>query len=100
MSSTLWLTDTMSSCKDDDNCSVPGQLFTVNVYFPDTSAPACYEHVIDIVFNEGLIVLILKEECVYYRAKHVKKWTAVKEDLIKKDGLIKGTNGKWYKPED
>lgn len=73
MSNTLWLTNTISSCKDDTE-----QRFKVTVYFPNTLLEQ-YEHVIDIVFNDGVIVLVLEEGCVYYRAKHVKKWTAVKE---------------------
>lgn len=74
MSNTLWLTNTLSAGKDNTE----EQRFKVTVYFPD-SLNAYYEHVIDIVFNDGIIVLVLEDECVYYRAKHVKKWTAIKE---------------------
>ena len=73
MGNTLWLTNTMSAGKDGAE-----QRFKVTVYFPDTSCER-YEHVIDIVFNDGVIVLVCEDGCVYYRAKHVKKWTAVKE---------------------
>lgn len=73
MKDTLWLTTAMSACKDSTE-----QSFKVTVYFPDSSSEY-YDHVIDIVFNDGVIVLVLEEGCVYYRAKHVKKWTALKE---------------------
>ena len=72
MSNTLWMTNTLSAVKDQPTT------FKVTVYFPDTSCER-YEHVIDIVFNDGIIVLVREDGCVYYRAKHVKKWTAVKE---------------------
>ena len=74
MSNTLWLTNAMSSCKDDTE-----QRFKVTIYFPCESMPEKYDHVIDIAFNDGVIVLVLEDRCVYYRAKHVKKWTALKE---------------------
>lgn len=73
MSNTLWLTDTMRASKDDTELHFK---YEVDVYlFPD-SAWEHYENVIDIVFNDGIIVLVLEDGCVYYRAKHVKKWTA------------------------
>ena len=73
MSNTLWLTNAISAVKDQSDT------FTVTVCFPDSSPPKVYEHVIDVVFNDGVVVLILENECVYYRAKLIKKWTAIKE---------------------
>ncbi len=70
----LYLQDVMASSDKKD------ATYKVVIKMVGKSRSQKYDNVVDILFNDSVVVLVFERECIYFRAKHIVSFDALKEE--------------------